>query len=306
MFSLFHERSPEENPPQAKPALPRMAVPPIVRSHGGAIALALGVLLVLAYGLHERSVAARLSQQSLATSAQLQEARAQIGALNSKLDSAVHDSASDAEPAVRHVTPASPVVHHAVVKRTAARLPKPDPRWKKVQEQLDAQGKQLDAQGKQIEATKQDIASTRTDLSDSIARTHEELVVLQKKGERNYYEFDLDKSKNFHSTGPVGISLRKANIKHQYADLELLVDDRQLSKKHLNLYEPVVFYPSEERQAVELVINSITKNHVRGYISAAKYKASELAISNGSSNAGSSVQQTAAAKARQKLVEAPR
>jgi hypothetical protein len=305
MFSLFHERPPEENPPQAKPALPRVAIPPIVRSHGGAIALALGVLLVLAYGLHERSVAARLSQQSLATSAQLQEARAQIGALNSKLDSAFHDSGSDAEPAVRHVTPASPVVHHAVVKRTAARLPKPDPRWKRVQDQLEAQGKQLDAQGKQIEATKQDIASTRSDLSDSIARTHEELVVLQKKGERNYYEFDLDKSKNFHSTGPVGISLRKANTKHQYADLELLVDDRQLSKKHLNLYEPVVFYPSEERQAVELVINSITKNHVRGYISAAKYKASELASGRAITPSANAAQETATAKARQKL-EAPR
>jgi hypothetical protein len=305
MFSLFHEKPPEENPPQARPALPRVAFPPIVRSHGGAIALALGVLVVLAYGFHERSVAAHLSQQNLATSAQLQDARAQIGALNSKLDSVIRDSAPEGAPVVRQVTPAASAPRHAVVTRATVRQPKPDPRWKKVQAQLDAQGKQLDAQGKAIDVTRQDLASTRTDLSDSIARTHEELVVLQKKGERNYYEFDLDKSKNFHSTGPVGISLRKANTKHQYADLELLVDDRQLSKKHLNLYEPVVFYPSEERQPVELVINSITKNHVRGYISAAKYKASELAASSAPASSTNNAQGTAAAKARQKL-EAPR
>jgi hypothetical protein len=269
-----------------------VAILPIVRSHGGAIALALGVLIVLAYGLHERSVAARLSQQNLAASAQLQDARAQIGALTSKLD-----SATEAQPAVRRVLPAASEPRHAVVTRATVRQPKPDPRWKKVQAQLDAQGKE-------IQATRQEIASTRSDLEGSIARTHEELVVLQKKGERNYYEFDLDKSKNFHSAGPVGVSLRKANTKHQYADLELLVDDRQLSKKHLNLYEPVIFYPSEERQPVELVINGISKNHIHGYISAAKYKASELALSSAPSPTAISAQE-AAAKARRKL-EAPR
>jgi hypothetical protein len=265
----------------------------MVRSHGGAIALALGVLIVLAYGLHERSVAAHLSQQNLATSAQLQDARAQIGALASKLD-----SATAAQPDIQRVLPAASAPRHAVVTRTTVRQPKPDPRWKKMQAQLDAQGKD-------IEAARQEIAGTRSDLEGSIARTHEELVVLQKKGERNYYEFDLDKSKNFHTTGPVGISLRKANTKHQYADLELLVDDRQLSKKHLNLYEPVIFYPSEERQPVELVINGITKNHIHGYISAAKYKASELALSSAPSPATNTAQEPAAAKVRHKL-EAPK
>jgi len=263
----------------------------MVRSHGGAIALALVVLIVLAYGLHERSVAAHLSQQSLAASAQLQDARAQIGALNSKLDAAT-------ATAVRPDLPTVSAPRHAVVTRAKVQQPKPDPRWKKVQAQLDAQGKD-------IEATRQEIASARSDLEGSIARTHDELVVLQKKGERNYYEFDLDKSKNFHTSGPVGISLRKANTKHEYADLELLVDDRQLSKKHLNLYEPVIFYPSEERQAVELVINSISKNHIHGYISAAKYKASELAQSSAPSPTTNAPQEPPAVKARHKL-EAPK
>ena len=77
---------------------------------------------------------------------------------------------------------------------TVVRLAKPDPRWKKFQTQLDAQGQALDA-------TKQDLVSTRTELQGSIAKTHDEIVVLQRKGERNYYEFDIDKSKQFSTLG---------------------------------------------------------------------------------------------------------
>src|SRR6185437_11259682 len=92
-----------------------------------------------------------------------------------------------------------------------------DVRWKKVQSQLDAHQQAIDA-------TRNDLTQAKTELSGSIARTHDELVVLQRKGERNYYEFDVDKTKQFHASGPVGIKLRKANTKHQYADLQLMVD----------------------------------------------------------------------------------
>lgn len=104
------------------------------------------------------------------------------------------------------------------------------------------------------------------------------MIALQRRGERNYYEFDIDKSKQFRYLGPMGIRLRKANVKHQYADLELLVDDRSLTKKHVNLYEPVMFYTSDNPQPVQVVINSVTKNHIRGYISEPKYTPAQLAV----------------------------
>ena len=59
---------------------------------------------------------------------------------------------------------------------------------------------------KAIDATRQDLAGTRTELSGSIASTHEELIALERKGERKYYEFDLDKSKQFSSQVPGGHS----------------------------------------------------------------------------------------------------
>lgn len=263
---------------------PRFTVPPALRAYTVHIGLAIAWAAILFYGLHERSVAAHYSAQSSQASAQTQDLRAQVAALTAKLD-----SLANKEAAAPQASPA-PITRRVVLNPSANRR-KPDPRWKKFQSQLDAQGKA-------IESTRQDLASARSDLEGSIAHTHDELVVLQKKGERNYVEFDLDKSKNFRSEGPVGVSLRKANVKHQYADLELLVDDRQISKKHLNLDEPAIFYATGERQAVELVINSISKDHIHGYISAPKYKASELAATVGTSGDDSK-------KDRQKL-EIPR
>jgi hypothetical protein len=313
----------------------RSSVPDGRRWNSFSMILAIIAFVALVFGIHEQRVAARLQAQRVEPARALppgeaetapaqrrapetERLAAQINALNAKLDSISHAQPTAqpvaqppaqrvAKPAptharVRHVEVSDVTVIHRVPQQ-----PKPDPRWKKVQDQLDAQSKQIDAQGKQIESTRQEIASARTDLQGSIAKTHEELVVLQKKGERNYYEFNLDKSKSFRSVGPVEVSLRKANTKDQYADLKLIVDDREVSKKHLNLYEPAVFYPSDEHQPLELVINSISKNHIRGYISAAKYRGSELQVgSTGTSPSTSSVPEAATAKARQKLVEAPR
>ncbi|PYY22956.1 MAG: hypothetical protein DMG62_10745 [Acidobacteria bacterium] len=227
------------------------------------------------YSIHERNLARQLAGQNDQASAALKETRSQIDALNTKLDSLV----AARQPAV--APQATPVVQsHAI-----ARHSKPDPRWRKLQNQLNAQGKAIEENRTNLDSTRQELSSARTELQGSIARTHDDLVVLQRKGERNYYEFDIDKSKQFSHTGPVGISLRKANIKHQYADLELMLDDLKMSKKHLNLYEPAMFYPGDEERPLELVIQRISKDHIHGYISAPKYRNSELTAASSDSAA---------------------
>jgi len=227
------------------------------------------------YSIHERNLARQLAGQNDQASAALKETRSQMDALNTKLDSLV----AARQPAV--APQATPVVQsHAI-----ARHSKPDPRWRKLQNQLNAQGKAIEENRNNLDSTRQELSSARTELQGSIARTHDDLVVLQRKGERNYYEFDIDKSKQFSHTGPVGISLRKANIKHQYADLELMLDDLKMSKKHLNLYEPAMFYPGDEERPLELVIQRISKDHIHGYISAPKYRNSELTAASSDSAA---------------------
>jgi len=167
-----------------------------------------------------------------------------------------------------------------------------DPRWKEIQDQLASQQKQIDA-------SRDELASTRTDLQGSIARTHDELVVLEKKGERSYYEFDIDKNGQFQHKGPVGVRLRKANAKRQYADLELMVDDFKLSQKHVNLLQPVIFYAADSKQPAELVINSIGKDRIQGYVSEPKYKSADLEATANSSSGNTAVGSTP--KPRQRL-----
>ncbi|HSM86470.1 MAG TPA: hypothetical protein VLT16_09980 [Candidatus Limnocylindrales bacterium] len=239
------------------------------RAHGVLAVLFLTVAGLLGYAVHQHYQVKHLSAENDLVLSTLKDTRAQMIALNAKLDSVAAQPAGQPGP-VKVLAPRRPP--SSLVRHSAN-----DPRFKRLQTQLDAQGRA-------IASARQEFSAARTELQGGIARTHEELVTLQKKGERNYFEFDLDKSKQFQRTGPVAISLRKANTKHLYADLELRVEDAQVSQKHVNLFQPVVFYTSQEGRPVELVINSIRKNHIHGYISAPRYSAAELA--SDSSNGG--------------------
>jgi hypothetical protein len=244
---------------------------------GGILLLFTVLVAAAAYSFHEHRVAEQLAAHNSEVAASLNATRSQIDALTAKLSEM---STAQAEtPAPSHAdNHHSPSYQGPVSRLTKRRRVPDDPRWKKIEGQLDDQAKQIDS-------TRQDLTNTRTELQGSIATTHDELVTLEKKGERSYYEFDLDKSLQFQREGPVGVRLHKANTKHEYADLEMLVDDFKVSKKHVNIYEPVVFYAGDRKMPVELVINNISKNHIHGYVSEPKYKAAELeAMANSSAN----------------------
>ena len=258
------------------------------------------------YAFHEHRVAEDLAAQNQQNTAALATTRSQVDDLTAKVN-ALTAHAVEAQPAPAAQPEPAPAPHPQVRKIGAAHHPTQPSRLTKMQSQLDAQNKAIQDTQSQIASTQTDLTNTRTELTGSIAHTHDELVLLEKKGERSYFEFDLTKAKQFQHDGPFGVRLRKANTKHQYADLELLVDDRSLSQKHVNLYQPVMFYMPDSGQPVELVINSITKDHIHGYVSAPKYRQSELAsMSNTNANANNSAANTQAsndanAAPRQKL-----
>ena len=120
------------------------------------------------------------------------------------------------------------------------------------------------------------INSTRSDLDGSIARTHEEVVALRKRGEQNIYEFQIDKSKEFQRLGPLSVALRSTNPKRKTYDLSMIVEDNQISKNHVNLYEPILIRLRDLPQAAELVVNRIDKDRITGYLSEPKYKRGQL------------------------------
>jgi chaperonin cofactor prefoldin len=199
-------------------------------------------------------------------------------------------SASAPTPAAASPAPATPPAAGKPAHRKHIAPKKPsavDAKFAKLQTQLDDQEKQLketqDAMEKNRADLEGNISSTRDELNGSIARTHDELVVLEKRGERSYFEFDLPKSKQFQRIGPMTLSLRKADTKHKNYDLAMMVDDNELNKKKVNLYEPIWIHTENEGQPVQIVVNRIDKDTVHGYISAPKYKASELAAAGAAS-----------------------
>src|SRR5207253_8566857 len=261
------------------------ATAPAHRSLAITATLATALLATAGYSVHQGRQVKQMAAQTAQVQASLNNTNATLDQLTAKLNELTAPKVAP-EPAPKQAR-----AHRQAV---AGRSRMAEARWKKVQSQLDEQGQA-------IAATRQDLGNTRTELQGSIARTHDELVVLQRKGERNYYEFDLDKAKRFMAEGPIGVRLRKANVKHQYADLELLVDDVSLTKKHVNLYEPAMFYAADSEHPVEVVVNKVTKNHIHGYVSAPKYRRSELTATSQAPTDGTPSTDGSAPQQRQRL-----
>jgi len=279
------------------------------------VALVFVAVMALAYGYHERSLVQQLQQQTAATNVSMSQLQGQVSALNAKLNqastpqvpaSSVQSAAPASAPSTEEssdtsaslTTPALPLPSvaptapkPAPAKRPAAkqRHTTVDKRYAQLQAQLTEQEKQLketqEAVAKNREDLEGSIHSTRDELNGSIAKTHEELVALEKKGERSYFEFDLNKSKQFQRIGPITLSLRKADAKRKNFDMAMIVDDNELNKKKVNLYEPIWIHTENDSQPIQVVVNRIGKDLVHGYVSAPKYKPSELAAATSSSNA---------------------
>ena len=227
------------------------------------------VALSLGYGLHEDRVAKSLAAQNEQGLASLNATRGQLD----RLTATVNTLASPPE-----LLPPAPASDTDIVHRTASdRQLIEGSSLKRPQLPIHRQRKVIEQKPGDLSATYSDFRSAHTELTGSIARTQGELPVLQREGEHDYYEFDIDKSKQFQKEGPLGIRLKKANSKQHYADLELMFDDQDLSRKHVNLYQPVMFYGLDSSQYVQIVLSNISRDHIHGYVTASENRRSELA-----------------------------
>ena len=261
------------------------------------VVLLVGLCVAVAHSYVADRAASHNASQEAQMTATINQLQGQIDSLSGKLNALT--TAQQAAPAqTPAATPATQPAQTAANRAAARRLAAENKRYKELQSELADQQKQLKATQDQLAQDRSDlegnINSTRDQLNGSIAKTHDELVALEQKGERNYFEFDLTKSKQFAHEGPVMISLRKADTKHKSYNLAMIVDDNQMNKKNVNLYEPI-WIDGGDSQEVQVVVNRIDKDHVHGYVSAPKYNQSAQATTpapaaaNGSSSgAGSS------------------
>ncbi|HEY7335366.1 MAG TPA: hypothetical protein VH639_10810 [Bryobacteraceae bacterium] len=253
------------------------------------VAFVAAVALGWMYLSAERNQKRELARENQALAASLAQVQTQLQTMGQRMS----------ELAARPAEPPAPtrVQRKAQVRPAAAsaQIARSDSGLGQIRSQLAEQQHQITSAREDIDKTRNELSqarddlegtidSTKTELNGSIARTHDEVVALQKRGERNYYEFAIDKSKRYSRVGPLSLELRKADVKHKRFDVMMLVEDNELQKKGVNLYENVWISVSDRPQPLELVVNKISKDHVEGYLSEPKYKKSELEKSVATNN----------------------
>jgi chromosome segregation ATPase len=121
-----------------------------------------------------------------------------------------------------------------------------------------------------LENTKQNLQMARGELGTLIARNHEDLEQLRRMGQRDYYEFTLNRKEGRQKVADLGVELRGTNTKKHIFTVNLYVDDMRLEKRNRSVNEPIYFYTRGSRAPLELVVNQISKDKVVGYVSVPK------------------------------------
>ena len=138
-----------------------------------------------------------------------------------------------------------------------------------------------------LEATKGRLDRATGDMgvmSGLIARNHDDLEELKRRGDRNYYEFTINKAKTPQHVGPVAISLTKTDAKKSKYTILVLADDKSIEKKDKTAGEPVQFYMkgATRTSPYEIVVFDVNKSQITGYLSTPKTAGAATAASNNS------------------------
>ena len=157
------------------------------------------------------------------------------------------------------------------------------------EEKIGAVASEVGGAKKDIEATRADLEATKGRLerasgdmgvmSGLIARNRDDLEELKRRGDRNYFEFTLPKSKSPQRVGPIQMTLTKTDPKKAKYTLTVFADDRSIEKKDKTSGEPVQFYVkgTSRMGPYEIVVFDVNKSQVTGYLSTPKDSGSSTA-----------------------------
>jgi hypothetical protein len=130
----------------------------------------------------------------------------------------------------------------------------------------------------ELEKTIGELKSVKGDLgvqSGLVATNGSELAALKLRGERNYFDIKLPKTKDRQRVADITILLKRTDPKHNRYTVEVMADDKLTEKKDRNINEPVQFFTAKGGHIpYELVINQVQKNMIVGYLATPKEIAS--------------------------------
>ena len=121
-----------------------------------------------------------------------------------------------------------------------------------------------------LDATKNSIQMARSEMGTLIARNHDEIDQLRHMGQRDYFEFTVQRKGGATKVGSIQIELKDTNTRKNRYTINVLADDNSFEKKDRSVNEPIFFYTGGTRAALELVVNKVTKSSATGYLSIPK------------------------------------
>jgi chromosome segregation ATPase len=249
------------------------------------IVLIAAVILALAGLVWSYSLAGRL------THAEAQVASAQ--AQNAKLESALAETNARLKVTSETLGQRLGLTEQQLENKANDLLKRQQSDAKHFETEQEAAQKQITSVSSDLSATKTDVGGVKTDLSATktelqtaeaqmqsmrgdmgmqsglIATNAKEIDVLKHLGDRNIYEFTLQKGRK-QAVSTVALELKKSDEKHSKFTLTVYADDKEIQKKDRNLDEPIQFYTGKDHLLYELVVNNIAKNQVQGYIATPK------------------------------------
>ncbi len=258
------------------------------RTYSGALLAVLAIALLCAIGglvwaytlsgrlAHQEAALADQNQQSAKLSAELRETDARLKVATDELGKSLGLTQKQLDSRAQEI-----------LRREQADSARLESAQKQTAQQVNAVSSEVSNVKTDVGGVKTDVAKTQTDLANTmtqlqsmkgdlsnqnslIARNHDELEVLKHRGDRNYYEFTLNRGKRT-PVGTVSLELRKADMKRSRFTLYVYADDRRYEKKDRNVDEPLQFYSGKEPALYEIVVNTInSKNQVSGYLSTPK------------------------------------
>jgi hypothetical protein len=121
-----------------------------------------------------------------------------------------------------------------------------------------------------LDTTKNNLQMARGEFGTLIARNHDEVEELRRLGERDYYEFTIDKKNSREKVGNLMVELHTTNLKKSQYGVTIFVDDQRHDKKSLTANEPLYFFETGARAPLEFVVNQVGKDKISGYLSVPK------------------------------------
>jgi len=249
----------------------------------GVVIAALAVLGIAGYSAQSRisQDLAKQQDQSKILIAQLDQANSRIADLKSKMEFTTQKVGLTQSELAQAKSRAESIrkEQQASDQKLTTQLTQAQ---KENEEKIGAVATEVGGAKKDIEATKTDLEATKGKLERSlgdmnvmsglIAHNRDDLEDLRRRGDRNYYEFSLQKSKNAQRVGPVQMSLNKTDPKKAKYTVTVIADDKTIEKKDKTSGEPVQFYVkgSSRMAPYEIVVFDVGKNQITGYLATPK------------------------------------